>query len=108
MASTIQDGEYYRLSRLDIRVLVALLKSRMSAYEVGRQCNIDSGQGIQVSNSPLYHSLKSLEMCGFIKSFETDSSKVKRLYDITAVGRSALEGEVKSLENLVKLARERA
>lgn len=108
MVRILQEEEYVRLGRLDVRVLVALLKGKMSAYEVGKQCELDSNNEIPVGNGSLAHTLKSLEAFMMIKKTELYGSRTQTGYQITNIGRQALTNEVVALQHLVTLTRERA
>lgn len=107
MATSILDGEYIVLSKLDLRVLIALLKGPMSKYEIGRQCESDGRKDVRISNNPLYSSIKSLENMGLVGRMESVSSKTGFLFKITDTGRMILSWEEDNMKHQMKLIKER-
>lgn len=105
MATTLEDGEYIKLSIMDQRVLLALLEGQMGSYEIGRQCQKDSG--MPVTHGTLYPSLKRLEQFSFVTK-SASSGKNSYLYKITSMGRQVLEWEIESMKRMVKLYNDRS
>ena len=107
MATTLEDGERISLSRLDVRILVALLVGQQSGYEIGRQCEQDAKGAMSVGNGALFPALKHLKAMGFIHPVgarQAGPGKPRQLYRITPLGHEVLSWELESLEYLVQLA----
>lgn len=108
MASTRLDGEVITLSRLDSRVLTALLLGPMNSYEIARQCEKDaSSNNGNISNGGIQYSLKSLQLSRYIEKIDSLASRSGHAYRITSTGQMLLEWEIKHLTRLVRLAQKR-
>lgn len=104
MATTLDDGEFIKISGMDTRILLALLKGPMGSYEIGRQCEKDTG--LPVTHGTLYPSLKRLERMYFVNK-AAGSGKNAHVYRISSLGRQVLEWEIGSMKRMTKLFTER-
>ena len=108
MANAIGDGERISLSKLDTRVLIALLSGRMSGYEIKMACEKDLGW--PVGNGTLFPALSRLERSHCIEEVQSATGgpgRPRRTYITTATGREVLAWEVADMQTLAKLASDR-
>jgi DNA-binding PadR family transcriptional regulator len=110
MANLLEASDYIKISALDVRVLVALLKGKMNSYEVARQVESDDSSGVRVTNNPLYSSMRSLEALGCIQQVHNSAYQPRnsKTYEITSLGRQLLNQELKRISHLLSLARKRS
>jgi DNA-binding PadR family transcriptional regulator len=107
MATLLDEGDRFSLTKLDIRILVALLKGQASGYEVARRCEEDAGDGtVHISNGTIQPALKSLTGLMLIKeqAGRTDGpGKPSRTFKITTVGRQVLDWESDAMKHQLYL-----
>jgi DNA-binding PadR family transcriptional regulator len=105
MATVHEDGDRIKLSSLDARVLLSLMEGAMGSYEIGVQCEKDTGA--PVTHGSLFPAIKRLEKMHFI-SKSAGNQKNSHVYKITSVGRQVLEWEMQSMKHMTKLFTERS
>jgi len=100
MATYYEASDKISISRLDIRILAALLKSRMGSYELARQCEADDKHESPISHGALYPALRSLVVMQLV-------DKKGHNYEISSLGKDILNSEVAGLKKITKLVDER-
>ncbi len=112
MATLYDEGDHYSLTKIDIRVLLALLGGPLNGYEVARQCERDHDWGNRPVNiGSVQHSIKSMLALMLIKELpgRTDGpGKPSRTFKITTVGRQVLGWEVETMKHQLELIEERS
>lgn len=108
MVAIKREGESYRLSRQDLRILTALLASPMNGYQLARQCEDDAGElHGDVSIGGVQYALKRLVKFKFVAQAKDEQSRSGYVYKITPTGRTILDWEMVTLKHLLDLAAKR-
>ena len=97
------------LTELSLHVLLAVGDGAAHGYAVGKDIEARSGGRLDPTTGALYQALKRLTGDGLIRQVTVrDSADPRRKYfALTAAGRRAVAAEVRRLEGLVELARDR-
>jgi DNA-binding PadR family transcriptional regulator len=97
------------LTELELHVLLAVADGAAHGYAIGKDIEERSGGRLDPTTGALYQVLKRLAAEGLIRQVDVrDSADARRKYfALTAAGRRAVAAEVRRLEELVDLARDR-
>lgn len=97
------------LTELSLHVLLAVGDGAAHGYAIGKDIEARSGGRLDPTTGALYQALKRLTGDGLIRQVTVrDSADPRRKYfALTAAGRRAVAAEVRRLEGLVELARDR-
>src|SRR5262245_34167491 len=95
------------LTPATLHVLLALGRGPLHGYAIMRQIEEDSGS--IMGPGTVYGTVNRLETLGWVRDAGEDRSDPRRgrLFTLTAVGRQALEAEVRRIQRLSALAQER-
>ena len=99
------------LTELSLHVLLAVGEGTAHGYAIGRDIEERSGGRLDPTTGALYQALKRLTREGLVrpvgppKGSEVDARR--KYFALTAEGRRALAAEVRRLDELVSLARQR-
>ena len=86
-------------------VLLSLAEQPRHGYSIIKDVEQMSGRRVLLSTGTLYGALQRLLERGWIERFEEDdSSRDRRAYRLTALGRRNLQQEIERLRHLTKLA----
>jgi DNA-binding PadR family transcriptional regulator len=102
MTRILEEGEVIRPSPLEVRILIALMAGKSSAYGLARLAEQDLDDGTRVSNGALRPALVSLERLNFVAKLSDGQ------YKITSQGREVMKWQLSSWKRLSRLARERS
>jgi DNA-binding PadR family transcriptional regulator len=98
------------LTDLSLHVLLAVGQGIAHGYAIGKDIEERSGGRLDPTTGALYQSLKRLADEGLIKQVRAPAGEGdtrRKYFALTAAGRRAVAAEVKRLEEVVRLARER-
>jgi DNA-binding PadR family transcriptional regulator len=97
------------LTELSLHVLLAVGDGAAHGYAIGKDIEERSGGRLNPATGALYQALKRLAVDGLIRQVNVrDSADPRRKYFVlTAAGRRAVAAEMRRLEGLVNLARDR-
>jgi DNA-binding PadR family transcriptional regulator len=86
-------------------VLLSLAEQPRHGYSIIKDVEQVSGRRVVLSTGTLYGALKRLLAQGWIEHFEeTENSRDRRAYRLTARGRRNLQVEVERMKQLTKVA----
>ena len=86
-------------------VLLSLAEQPRHGYSIIKDVEQMSGGRVLLSTGTLYGALQRLRDRGWIERFEEeDSSRDRRAYRLTSLGRRNLQQEIERLRHLTKLA----
>jgi DNA-binding PadR family transcriptional regulator len=86
-------------------VLLSLAGQPRHGYSIIKDVELVSGGRVVLSTGTLYGALQRLLAQGWIEHFEEDkSSRDRRAYRLTALGRKNLQVEVERMKQLTKVA----
>ena len=102
-------SDFLPLGDLAFLVLLALGDGPAHGYAIGKEVEARSGGRLDPTTGALYQALKRLTAEGLVRQVTVrDSADPRRKYfALTAAGRRAVAAEVRRLEGLVELARDR-
>lgn len=88
---------------LDVLILRTLGWGPAHGYAISRWIRQSSGDDLQIEEGALYPALRRLEERGWLTSrWETsEAGREARIYELTAVGRSAMRSEVAAWQRYV-------
>lgn len=97
------------LTELELHVLLAVADGAAHGYAIGKDIEERSGGRLDPTTGALYQVLKRLAAEGLIRQVDVrDSGDARRKYfALAAAGRRAVAAEIRRLEDLVDLARDR-
>lgn len=97
------------LTELSLHVLLAVGDGAAHGYAIGKDIHERSGGRLDPTTGALYQALKRLTAEGLVRQVTVrDSADPRRKYfALTAAGKRAVAAEVRRLEGLVELARDR-
>jgi DNA-binding PadR family transcriptional regulator len=97
------------LTELSLHVLLAVGDGAAHGYAIGKDIDERSGGRLDPTTGALYQALKRLTAEGLIRQVKVrESTDPRRKYfALTAAGRRAVTAEMRRLEGLVTLARDR-
>lgn len=97
------------LTELELHVLLAVADGAAHGYAIGKDIEERSGGRLDPTTGALYQVLKRLAAEGLIRQVDVrDSGDARRKYfALSAAGRRAVAAEIRRLEDLVDLARDR-
>jgi DNA-binding PadR family transcriptional regulator len=98
------------LTDLSLHVLLAVGKGIAHGYAIGKDIEERSSGRLDPTTGALYQALKRLADDGLIKQVRAPAGEVdprRKFFSLTSAGRRAVAAEVKRLEGIVRLARER-
>jgi DNA-binding PadR family transcriptional regulator len=103
-------GSEGNLTDLSLYVLLAVGQGSSHGYAIGKDIEARSGGRLDPTTGALYQALRRLAVEGLVKPVaaprgETDERR--KYFALTAAGRRAVAAEVRRLESVVALARER-
>lgn len=99
------------LTELSLHILLAVGDGAAHGYAIGRDIEVRSGGRLDPTTGALYQALKRLTRDGLIRSVPppkgADVDARRKYFALTAAGKREVAGEIRRLEGLVMLARER-
>jgi DNA-binding PadR family transcriptional regulator len=99
------------LTELGLHILLAVGDRPAHGYAIGKDIETRSGGRLDPTTGALYQALKRLTQDGLVRPVPAprgdDGDPRRRFFAITASGREAIASEIRRLESLVALARER-
>ena len=98
------------LTDLSLHVLLAVGRGCAHGYAIGKDIEERSEGRLDPTTGALYQALKRLMAEGLIKQVAAPRGEVdarRKYFALTTAGRRAVEDEVKRLEQIVRVARER-
>jgi DNA-binding PadR family transcriptional regulator len=98
------------LTELSLHVLLAVGRGTVHGYAIGKEIEARSQGRLDPTTGALYQALRRLAVEGLLRQVaappgETDPRR--KYFTLTAAGRREVAAEVRRLENVVALARER-
>ena len=99
------------LTELGLQVLLAVGRGAAHGYAIGKDIEERTGGRLDPSTGALYQALKRLADEGLVRPAsaprheEVDARR--KYFELTPSGRRAVTAEIRRLESLVELARER-
>ncbi|HEX2168055.1 MAG TPA: PadR family transcriptional regulator [Longimicrobiales bacterium] len=99
------------LTELSLHILLAVGEGAAHGYAIGRDIEERSGGRLDPTTGALYQALKRLTRDGLIRPVGppkgSDVDARRKYFALTAAGKREVAGEIRRLEGLVTLARER-
>lgn len=99
------------LTELTLHVLLAVGHGATHGYAIGRDIEERSGGRLDPTTGALYQALKRLTRDGLLQpvspAAEADVDARRKYFELTAAGRREVAAEIRRLDGLVTLARER-
>jgi PadR family transcriptional regulator PadR len=99
------------LTELSLHVLLAVGEGAAHGYAIGRDIEERSGGRLDPTTGALYQALKRLTRDGLVRAVPppkgADVDARRKYFALTAAGRREVAAEVRRLDALVALARER-
>ena len=97
------------LTDLAFHILIALGDGPSHGYAIGKDVAAQSGGRLDPSTGALYQALHRLKAEGLLVSADTPerSDERRKYFQLTRVGRRAVEAEARRLDALVRTARKR-
>ena len=90
------------LSPAALQILAALAAEDLHGYGIIQAVSAQSQGRVRIGPGTLYDNLKRFMGQGWVRDLKPASEDEKRLYRLTAVGKTALYHEVHRLERLVR------
>ena len=88
-----------------LMILLSLAESPRHGYALLKDIDSLSGGSVRLSTGTLYGALRRLVASEWIEPFDGgDTSRDKRFYRLTALGRRMLRGEVERMKHLTQVA----
>jgi DNA-binding PadR family transcriptional regulator len=97
------------LTELSLHVLLAVGDGAAHGYAIGKDIEERSGGRLDPTTGALYQALKRLAADGLVRqvSVRDEVDARRKYFTLTAAGRRAVAAEMRRLEELVALARDR-
>ncbi len=98
------------IGELGLHILIALGGGPGHGYAIGKELEQRSGGRLNPTTGALYQALKRLTHAGLIRGVAAPEAEVdarRKYFELTAAGRQAVASEVKRLDELLSVARER-
>jgi PadR family transcriptional regulator, regulatory protein PadR len=98
------------MTELSLYVLLAVANGPAHGYAIGKEIQQRSGGRLDPATGALYQALRRLAEQGLIEQVPAPAEEAderRRYFAITAAGRSAATAEVRRLDSIIALARER-
>lgn len=99
------------MSELDLQVLLAIGRGAVHGYVIGKEIEERTNGRLDPTTGALYQALKRLGSEGLIERAEAPEGGAvdprRKYFALTEAGRLAVGAEIRRLEGLVALARER-
>jgi PadR family transcriptional regulator, regulatory protein PadR len=99
------------MTELSLYVLLAVAEGPAHGYAIGKEIQARSGGRLDPATGALYQALRRLAEQGLVEEVPPPaaaSDERRRYFAMTAAGRSAAAAEVRRLDSIVALAKERA
>src|SRR5690606_28986801 len=95
-----------KLSQQFIYILLALAIKEQHGYDIMKQVEIDSNGHVKLGPGTLYGAVKRMLQDNLIEEIEAKDStaRYRRLYRLTAIGKSHLTAELEQYQHTVQLA----
>jgi DNA-binding PadR family transcriptional regulator len=93
------------LSPAALQILAALAIEDLHGYGIIQAVSAQSQGRIRIGPGTLYDNLKRLMEQGWVRDLKPASENDKRLYRLTAAGKTALSYEISRLNDLVRQTR---
>jgi DNA-binding PadR family transcriptional regulator len=93
-------------TRAEFHVLLALHDGPRHGYGLMQDVEELSAGQLQIGPGTLYTAIKRLRASGLISETDADADR-RRCYKLTRKGKTAVEDEVRRMNDLVRLARKR-
>jgi DNA-binding PadR family transcriptional regulator len=104
-------GDSQQMTPATLHILLALAGEDMHGYAIIQQVKADTEDEVKLTASTLYAAVKRLQDYGWIEEVARrpngDDDPRRRYYHLAAAGRSAVRAELRRLERLAQLAREK-
>jgi DNA-binding PadR family transcriptional regulator len=98
-----------RLTELERVLLIALLKGKMTKYELARQMEEDNDEYVRFSNGTIYPALKRMISAGMVGELDAIvRQKPGNVYTITSIGKEFLSYSILELQEQIQRAKERS
>ena len=98
------------LTELSLHVLLAVGHGAAHGYAIGKDIEERSGGRLDPTTGALYQAIKRLvqdDLLRQVPAADSVSDPRRKYFALTAAGRQAVAAEIRRLEGLVDLARER-
>jgi DNA-binding PadR family transcriptional regulator len=93
------------LSPAALQILAVLASEDLHGYGIIQAVSAQSQGRIRVGPGTLYDNLKRFMEQGWVRDLQPGSANKKRLYRLTAAGRTVLSHEIARLDHLVRATR---
>ena len=90
------------LSPAALQILAALATEDLHGYGIIQTVSAQSNGKVRIGPGSLYDNLKRLMERGWVRDLKPTSGNDKRLYCLTAQGKSALSCEIDRLDGLIR------
>ena len=90
------------LSPAALQILAALATEDLHGYGIIQAVSAQSQGRIRIGPGTLYDNLKRLMEQGWVRDLQPTSDNEKRMYRLTATGKTALSYEIGRLDDLVR------
>lgn len=90
------------LSPAALEILAALATEDLHGYGIIQTVSAQSNGKVRIGPGSLYDNLKRLMERGWVRDLKPTSENEKRLYCLTAEGKSVLSCEIDRLDNLIR------
>ena len=110
MKVALDNEEVPVLTSREAAVLLALAGTKLTGYEIARQCEDDSAGQLGFSNGTLYPVLKRMMRHGLIEGatpYQATTGRNAQLYTLTQLGRMFLEWRLAEYRRMVRLGEKR-
>jgi DNA-binding PadR family transcriptional regulator len=98
-------GLYLPLSPAALQILLALAGQDLHGYGIIQEVARQSQGQVRVGPGTLYDNLKRFMDQGLVSDVPPASEDEKRLYSLTAAGKTVLSAEISRLEGIVREAK---
>lgn len=99
------------MTELDFHVLLALGDGPAHGYAIGKEIEERSAGRLDPTTGSLYQAIKRLTASGFIRHVSaprgTEGDSRRKYFALTAAGRAATIAEIRRLESIVAVGRQR-
>lgn len=99
------------LNELKLLILMALGAGPAHGYAIGKELEQRTGGRVTPTTGTLYQALARLHEAGLIRAATPPSAEVdarRKYFELTPAGRQAVAAEVKRLDDLLTMARQRS
>ncbi len=91
-------------------ILLSMAANPKHGYAIMKDIEIQSEGRVKLSTGTLYGAIKRLLDRGWIRrvdrSVEAENTRIRKEYELTALGRRFLEAEVERLKSLIRVAQD--